>query len=947
MDKEELKKYSLDPTRMQRYILENIERTSNGNNAITDPTNPFMLLLEATTNSVCNNLTETKALIRKIYPNLAYQPDELLHHLSDGEMINMVSIPSEAFITFYISLPDLKIKGYRPENANYVETTIPMGSEISVIGVTFTLLNDIIIRLTDTGNITVEQQVNNNDFAYQDTGILNHAIMHDNNGSPMIIFATNVKQVKKVNKIVALTPSTGFKDIITISDRYAFSEIKYKNQKTNNEYVYLPKSFNDEYIDPFKPTAVVNIYDKNIEVKIPDIYLLNRDISGTLSIDIYETKGNIYLPINKYLATDYNFQRGNISKSKSAATCANILIWVRSTLPLNGGKNGLTINDLRDTIINHTTGDIDLPITEKQLIRYGEMNGFQISKALDVVTNRQYIATKPLPDFNSELLYARQDVIFNTLELSLNDIKTNKQIIHLENKCIIKSNSIFRIINGKMFILNNDEADGLSRLTGLDLLNKLKEVKYYYTPYYYIINHDENISNVNVYDLDNPKITTNRILNKNNSFTYRVNIDKYNVYKTNIGYKIAFSISSSPDYQDNIDLQYKGFQVKVLLDNGKTYSHLEAEYDAINNLWYADIETDVNLIDDTLDMKNGNSDLYTKRFKLSNTIQVISYVTHPGIKDPTNFLKEEIWINDHTKNHVVLTKEELDIEFGKELKYIWNKIYSVYTERKYLKHKTDVPMLYKENVYSKDLTTGAEFTVEGDELRYNLLHRKGDIVRDENDDPVYLYRKGDVVLDKNGNPIVDQIDGVIRFTDILLLEYEFFRATSSVYVQYKKLMLEALIKYIDNELTDINNLLLEKTEVLYKSNKKLSDVIVNINSNLYHTPCVVKPTVTLYYAGSTRFNSLEIDLLQVTIGNILNKHFETDRLSYIDIKNDTKEALGNDVSSLKIEGIEPTNSEILNLEDHTSRFILAKKLYTNNNNDLIVKYDFTLNIVYL
>ena len=947
MDKEELKKYSLDPTRMQRYILEKLETDSNGTNIISDPTNPFILLLEAVTNTASNNLIETKALIRKIYPNLAYQPDELFHHLTDGEMVNMVSIPSEALMTFYVSLPDLKVKGYRPDKANYTETTLPIGSEVTIIGTTFTLLNDIIIRLTDTGNITVEQQSNDNPFAYQNTGILDHHIQHDGNGSPMIVFHVKMKQVKKVSKIVALTPSTGFKDIINLTDKYAFSEIKYKNQRTNNEYVYLPKSFNDEYIDPFKPTAVVNIYDKSIEVKIPDIYLINRDISGTLSIEIYETKGNIYLPINKYLPTDYNFQRGNISKNKSSASSANILVWTRSLLPLNGGVDGLTVNDLKDYIINNTTGEIELPVTEKQLLRYGEINGYKISKALDVVTDRQYIATKPLPEFNSELLYARQDVIFNTLEVSLNDIKTNKQIINLDNKSIIKSNSVFRIINGKMYILSNDELVGLNNLSGLALINKLKDVKYYYTPYYYIINHDENISTVNVYDLDNPKITSNRILNKNNSFTLRVNINKYSMYKIDTGYRFVFTVSGSSDYNENIDFQYKGFQVKVLLDNNITYSHVEAKYDDYNQLWYADIESDLNISDDTIDMKNGESDLFTKRFKLNTTIQLISYITHPAIKDSTDFLKNELRITDPTKNYVVLTKEDLTVEFGKELKYIWNKIYSVYTERKYLKYQTDVPMIYTENVYSKDPVTGAEITVTNNTLKYNILHRKGDIVTDKNGDTVYLHRKGDVVTDENGNPIIDQIDGVIRFVDIMLLEYEFSKATSNAYKQYSKLMLEALIKYIDTELKDINDLLLEKTEILYKSNKQLSDVIVNINNNLYTTPCVVKPVVTLYYKGATRFSALEIDLLQVTIGNILNKHFEKDVLSYIDIKNDTISALGEDVTSLKIEGIEPTNSEILNIEASTNRFILSKKLDTNNNNDLVVKYDFTLNIVYL
>lgn len=947
LDRNTLRTYAYDPNRMQSYILQQIEAANNGQVVIADPTNPFVCLLEAATLTATNSLEESKAIIRRKYPALALNPDELYHHISDDQMANMMYIPGEALITFYINVLDMQVQGYTPNGGMYFETIIPIGTEVSVLGTTMTLLNDILVRLYRNGNIFVEQQPNDNEIAYQNVGIIPATLTHDSNGVPFILFEVKMKQVRKISRNIALTPSTGFAQIIGLTDNYYYSEVKYKNSKTGGVYKYLPKSFSEEYIDPLNTSVCVAIFDKNIQFKIPDVYMVEGQISGTLQIDLYETKGKIYLPINQLTNDDFSFRLGDTTKSPQAATSANILIWANSRSIIEGGTNGLSLADLRNSIIQNTTGDIDLPITEFQLDRTAVMNGFEIIKTEDVLTNRQYIANKPLPSFNSELLYAFQDIMFGNIEFTLEDFNTNNQIDVLEKRTIIKSNSVFRNNNGRMTLIDNDEKAGLDELNGKQLIAKLNDVKYYYNPFYYVITHDETISTVEIYDLDAPEVINNKILDKNNTFNQRINVQKTAIRKTEKGYRIYWSVATNSEY-DKLDQNNVGYQVKLLLDNDVTYAYFEAKYSALNKAWYVDIESRLNLDENnTLDLQNGDSELFSKRFKLRTTVELISYVIDPNLKDPTNYLTNEIWRFKPGVNYVMFGKESLDIEFGVHLPYLWNKIYSTYSERKYQTYKEDIPLVYEKDEYEVNADIGNIFKVENGKLVYKVKNAKGSPVLDYNKKPLYKARKGDAILDSNGLPVIDQMSGVIRYLDILLMEYEFYRTQSSVYDQYKSMMRTALRDYIITELGTINGLLLEKTQILYKAFKKITQVIVNINNNLYTTDCITKPHVTLYVNGTTNYSNLEIENMKPTIGRIMNNYFDKQTISLEAMRNEIKTALGQNIVSVKIDGIEPTNSEVLNIHDKTTKFIIDKKLELNENSELIVKFNINITVIYL
>lgn len=951
MTREELSKLIYDPSLIKKKILDYIAEFNNGERVVSDPTNPFVMLLEAAAAESSAAALECNNILRKKYPSLANKEDDLYVHITDNELTNMFSVPAELEITIYVNIADLQRNGLRPENANFYETTIPKYTTFTILEIPFTLLNDIVVRLYDNNNIFVEMQLNNNnDMAYNNFGTLEASYYSGSESTPWIVFTTKVKQLKRLTKTKTIVSSEGFKDDIGLTDKYCYSNVSYANNYTDGNYVYLTKAHNEEYIDPQKPTVFISVYDKNIIFKIPDVYLVDGNVSGNVLMEVYETKGKLYLPVNKYTTTDWTVELGDISSSTSAATSADISIFALSTDIINGGVDGYTLDDLRTSIINNTTGVIELPITDKQLEKNAQVNGYAVFKEEDVVTHRLYLALRSLPDFNSSLVFAKQDVFFNTCNLTISEIINYDSVIVNDGNFIIKSNSIFKEKNGMVTLCSPDEIKFLNKLPNLKLIDHISTNKYFYNPYYYVINSSETYTESRVYDFDNPEVKNHRILEKNLNVTPRVNINKYDIFKVENGYRIEFTLANNDEFK-TLSVNTIKIRASIELYNGQELAYLDAAYDDVNKNWFINVSTTFNIDNnDLLDLTNGESVLATKRINLVNKLIIYTATTDIGLQDPTNQLVSEF--NKPELTHLtVFTKEELVVVFGNKLDYIFNKLYSVYSGKKYKTYDHDYPLVYEEDVYDIDPNTGAAFDVTGTgaaaKLVYNILHHKGEPVLDVNGEQVYKYRKGDTVLDTNGEPVIDTTGGIIRYIDLLLLEYEFFRANSPAYLAYKKTVTETLNKYIISDMKTLNEKLLDNTKLVYKSFKTSKSVNVIVNKSEETIPYMVTPHVVLYLKDTTSITNDTLENYKNIIGNIINKHLDKTVIRLDDIKEDIKNGIGTTVSGVKITNLDPTNAEVLTIKNENIKLTLNKQLTMNKNSEFVVKYNIKLDIQYI
>lgn len=944
---DDLKKYIYDPASMQQLIFNTLE-TSAGL-SINNPTSPFVMLMEATCVNASNAANESKALMRKKYPNLAITPEELYHHISDDELANMFAVPAVADISFYVNIRELRQFGFRPAGANYSETTIPNKTKITINEtVPLTILNDIVIRLYDNNQIFVEQQVNNsNDLAINDIGIIKAYLYNTEADESWIVFTTKVKQI--LINTVSTTASTDSDTIkvVPITNKYCYSEVSFKGS-SNGTYTRIPVSHNDEYIDPTIATAFVAPYDKNVMVTIPTVYLINNKVSGNLNIDIYETVGKVYLPINKYEIQAFTIELGDTGKSVSASTSPGVTMFVVGSSILDGGTDGMTLTELRNSIIFNSTGDIDLPVTDIQIARVGSMDGFYVYKTKDLITDRLYVASKNVPALtNTRLIYAKQDVFFNTAKIVVSEIANNRYVAVDEDNFIIKSGALFKYNNGVMELVSNDQLDYISTLNSVEKITYLKNNKFYYTPFYYILNLKDGYTTCRIYSLDYPAINGYRIVNKNTSILPTANIKKYDIDKTTTGYRLVLTLSTNSEF-DKIEKGNIKIQLEVRLKGDEVSVYFDSEYDYTLEAYIIDITSDMFIdADGYINILNGMSTLNTKAINIESDVKLRIYTTDVTVTDETKFLVDNIFRPSGLKSHVVFSEEFMKLEFGKKIDYMWNRVYNTYSSRKYKTYDADIPYRYTEDVYEvfENGSTIKMVFVDGVLTPYrNKIHSKGDLVKDGNGNTVLLHAKGDNVLDGNNNPIVDLLGGLIRYIDFLMLEYEFIVADNLYYRNYINTTMDVIYNYLFTYLPSMNNKLLDNTSLVYKSSKSCKPVTLLANSLSYTVDYIVTPTVVLYFNAGIIPTAEEISSYKITIGKIIDSYLDQDTIKLQDIKSEIVNTIGGGLIAAKVTGLEKTDAEIISIDKTANRLVLAKLLEFNTNNELVVKYDINLSI---
>jgi len=945
LTKEDISKYIYDPNSIQNYVLDSIEQTLTEPIDIVDPTNPFTMLLEASVVTPSSAVIETQNGMRRMYPNLSVSKEDLYPHLTDDVVANMFAVPSEANIVFYINILDLKQNGYRPIDADYVEMVLPEFTEVTVVNTTFTLLNDINVRLYDNGSIFIEQQISPNDIGINDISILNGVITTGADGDSWILFETKVKQVKRIVHNDTVMASEGYSVNIALTDQYFYIDVMYKNADTNNEYVQLKRLHDDAYIDPYTPTAIIKEIDGGVNVTIPDVYLYSGLVSGNIEIVVYETKGKLYLPINNYVLEDYNLVLGNTGKTTASAVSPNITILANSRYVVDGGADSLSFEDMREAVIYNSTGDIDLPITDYQLKRKATFNGFELFKAMDVITNRTFIASKNTTAFQTNAVNARADIFNNTTRVILADLVTNNNVYIDDDIFIIKSGTLFKEDNGVVTILDNNEVAYINSLDSLGKTTYFKDKRIFYTPFYYILDKISDIVTSRVYDLDNPVMENIRILDKNVNIKQRVNIDKYLLEKVDTGYKITILPILDSNFSD-IDLNSLKMQLRLSIVDSEEYVYFQGSYDTVTGYIVFNIDTNFYINEKGyLPLSNGVSNISNRVIDIHSEAIFHFYLENTNIVDELQFLRNEVSINSDI---VVLTKERADLTLGNELKYLWNKIHNEYSERLYLKYTEDVPLLYDKDIYEENPETGAIFDVveteDGKTLVYNKIHSEGDPVLDADGNPVYKYKTGDIVIGEDGLPVIDQMNGIIRYIDILMIEAEYKVANTLIHKNYLELLMDTIKNWLLVEMQDLNNDTLENTIILFKSYKSSLPIKVNVNNVTYSTNYSISPNVTLYSIRND-YSLEEISAMKVTVGNIVHDQLDTVEIKLSEIKDKIIAALGNDIVGVKITGLDSIGDlEVFTINDKATRLVMNKHLVVNPNNELIVEYDLTLNI---
>lgn len=956
LSRNELKKYAYNPELGQKRILELITKAHDENVVLTSATSPFNMLLEGIAILTANSIQESMSIMRGKYPDIALTRRDIAHHISDDEILGLFSKPGSVNVIFKVSITDIVSNGVRPTGARHIEFTIPERTVITVYNTDLTLLNDIVVKYYDNNTSFVEMMPNDNPVSIKDIGIIPSVIVTTEDGHPYIYFEVRIPQVTLTVKSFPVIGSEGFTKTLPFQaydNRFYFAKVSYLNG-TNTTPVNIPIGYNDEYMDPYIPRAYLNIVDNEVtdklvieaaKIHIPDIYFVNGSISGTIYIELYETKGGIYLPLTEAVAEDFSFKFGLTGKSSSTAAAPNINMLLGSNDIIASGSNGLTFEELRKAIIFNTKGTQNLPITDYQLAYSNKLDKFEVIKETDTLTERSYLAMRNIDKEPITGIRALQDVYFNTVNIVLEHYLKHPYVSTFEDNFIIKSGAVFVAKNSVIDIVSKTELTEINNMTLSDRIGYFKLNKYFITPFYYVISRENNYSNARVYDLDKPMIKSMRILDINRDIQHRINTVAYTIFKNKNGYEVVSKIKKNAEGESILPEYLHNTLVIELISGNKVY--IDGVYDDVHDVWRFDIKTDHYLTpNNELRLLNGRANTASNYTKLVTQAYFVIHTTDSSVYTNDTFLGNILPLHTDSSNRTILANESIVLELGHRLDSILSKIAVSYTARKYKRYPNDVMGYYTESVFEKDEKSGWGVKVKNGRLMARFMHKKGDPILDENGNHVVMHRKGDVILDHRGMPTVDDIGGMVRHIDICMLDYEFYMATQESYGKYNEMCIDQLRSFILETLPSRKDVLLENTSLAYKSYKTILPIKARINNIVYGLSSHIRPKVVLYYNVNTDFklSAADLETVKDKVGFIIDKYLENTTIRLNEIEDNIKKELGEDIIAVKITGIDNNDSRIIVFEDTTLRLSLYKALILNDYNKLEVKYDIDVSI---
>lgn len=943
----------INPARAHQFSLAMLERASEGEKVVVDPTNPFVFLLEAASANASACLNQTERMMRKMYPSLAGGYEDVYHHMSDTDYLERFSTPSRTVMTMMLSLDEVKQKAVIENDAGVKRLTIPRFTRFSVADTPFTLMYPIDIRIMRHGGFRITY---NDDIPIDvdvlDTNLVDWRVVNMS-GTEWLTIDIPIKQldISRVNGPV--NRATGFSKTYNIPDKFHYCQAY---NRVGDEWVKINVTHNEVVHNPNKPTLVLKVMDNNVKVTIPQIYLNARSINDMIRIDFYTTKGELAMDLSGYGMGAFEAKWNSVSNEKTDKFSAPLdtfnSIALYSASSTTGGANGIGFQELRERVINRTTSSEGLPITKLQLDTKLRDLGFNLVSNIDDVTDRQFIATRLLPPPLDNQTVSGMGATIQTLISSMTALRVNEHVIANNDRTTIKPSILFKMVNGILQTVSATEHDSLLNSDKSTVATMLNQGQYLYTPYYYVIDTGESVLDSRIYDLDSPILDSRFFFEHNLTIGSKFDVKAYSVALAddNDGYyvEIEAELGETMKQMDtrNLDIQLS-FQPSESSDRyhitGTLISPVDNDYLAVGGryIWRFHISTrfDLNEQDRMLLMPFFVPIDLLHEFDVTTVVK--NYVPDTYRPSDLDEIVKDSYVNGGS--YIALTQEKITIKFGERLERMYNRTRTVVDADAMVIREEDEYMRYPTDIYKYDSTGNIEFVYDSatNDVIVTKLHNAGDIILNENNAPIYKWRKGDVVLDHLGEPsYVDGGLGLKREIDLFLLDARYQFANTIGTNRYKRRIKQLVNNWVNVDMIKLNNQLLERSEMFFHPTVTNGTIRVKADNNKLIAIDTHQSFIITFFMDEDKYAD---PILREAIANsaikTLNEGLQASTVSKDYLLGLLRQTASNDIVSVDITGFLRDEWRTATLLDPAQRLSIDKRLVVKSNGEYEVEDD--------
>lgn len=965
--KENIYRVRRNPALMQATVLTELDRQLNPdpNNPtydIPDGTLPFVFVMECGTMQTSMAVTETEALMRKLYPRLALNFDELYLHMSDDDYIGRFSMPSSTNMTLMLDYNEIINKAVPFGDQGLRRLIIPRLTAFKVDDLTFTMQYPISLTVQRHGGILAEYMVDSvSPVSVLSTNVVKWSMAYvttsDGSGQKLKLMNMTipVQQFDVQTHTDTLNPSVLFQTSYTFSDKffYARAYISVDGEETWTE---IKTTHSDLTYDPLDLTAVLKVTDGGkLDVMIPSIYVTQGMVTGEFRIDIYTTKGKIDRDLATYTTDKFSVNFNDIDDNK---TYVSPMQHLSICMPLSrervdGGAEPVTFSKLRSQVIDNTLGASKVPITNVQLKSGLEMRGYDLVTNIDDISNLQYLASRRLGKPMGLDVVSGAGVTMSQLTVDMESLAGSSHVADNGSRITVKPSMLYKFDSGKVTTLADAEITRLENMTAESRAREVNNSRYVYSPFHNVLDASADNFDMRPYYLDNPVIEQKIFVGENDTANLQAAVDTFTIERRAAGYSITVKLITGDTFKklgdDQIQLQI-GYQPPTenrwASVNG-VYVGKEGE----ERVYRFDIDTnyDINSANQmrTTNMtmfSNLQNDFYASlECDFDVTICVVNSIT-PGYQP--NELDE--MVQDHLlpAQFMVVTRERLQTVLGYDMTKIWRRSRPVLGSESYKKYEYSEPAFYEVNVYDTDANGNVILIPDGNGgYTFKLLHTAGDPVLDSSGNPVMAHQAGDPMYDAQGKPVLIAPRKLLREITLFMVDGLFYFANERDAANYAKNIPMELVGWLQTDIEILDAQLLEEAKLYLYPTTTYGDTIATVREGQELTiPVDQAFTLSFYLTPAAYINPTIRPSLIQNAKITINEMIQSSTISMSDIISQLKETSGTDVMALEAGGLGGNeNFTILTVEDDAVRLSIRKKLIVLPNNELTIEDDVTFN----
>lgn len=974
-----------DPRNAARLIINLVESVSRGEVRIADPTSPFALMTEMTAQLAAQTVNENDVMHRRQYESAAVDMNDIYYHLSDYEMYGLYATPANATIIVLMKVDTIRARAVPDaNNPNIKKIIIPKHTEFKIADYTFTMQYPIVITALPHGAVNYQYDTTEVSPIYPSQSYPMAAKVTIKNQEEWVGIVIPVKQMRIDKQIINVNSASGVKKSIAFSDKFCYLRA-YQKSANSNTWTPIAVFMNKHIYDPRTPAITAKVMTNSVEIEIPQIYFTNNLIQDSIRVDVYTTKGKLDINLATYEVGSFSATWVDHDTTEESIYSSVLYdfdgISIASRAEVSGGSEPLSFGEVRKRIVSRGQSDYGYAITPTQVESLLNVNGFDLVTNIDNITDRQYLATRLLPEPESRTLDEtlggtnKQDQAARAqltvtgigadvrlLQASVSELTLNRHVFDNGGRLTITPKVLYRTDNGILRVVDPAQVDAIlnTGLTSPEVVSTVvNNTHYMFTPFYTVLDIKPDEFTARCYNLDTPEITSTYITRSNLTSLISVELTGYEIIaKPGLGYQLLVRLEGDSVWK-NLGADRTSVQLSLadgtnrVWWNGTLLSDIDIEGMITGPAIFSfDIDTTYDI--DELDRIILSGQRVPVNLDAAFSLLVIVKDHLPGgyiTTDIDDLIQPSYLDNyDNSAAYLGILNETIEITLGNALHSLWTSSRSVVDPKIYQRYELPVYAKWTSDVYKRnsDGTLAIDIDPETELPVAVVLHAKGSPVLDEYNQPVILFNKGDVIMDPaTGKPKVKGgDDAILRHVDMVLFDGKYYFATDPLTLSYLDTVVKKVVNWTTVDIPRIQTQLIDRSKLYFqpKTTTGTMEVIIDENETM-----VVRADQNLritYYVTKESYDNPELRrYITDATPRIVKEALSKRTVSLDGITEDIRTAMGDDILSVTVSGFVEDKWQIITLTDGSMLPSIGKRLIGLPSKELRVEDAITIDIL--